>query len=64
MCNKDDCCQKPERLKGNPKDCTPEQIKECHGEAKRHTCLRQIGESDENNYASPTMKDKLSGEGR
>ena len=22
----------------DPKECTPEQIKECHGDAKKHTC--------------------------
>lgn len=31
-------CQKPENLKGNPKDCSPEQIRECHGEAEDHPC--------------------------
>lgn len=33
-----DCkCQYPERLKGRPEECTPEQIKECHGDEK-HPC--------------------------
>lgn len=33
-----DCkCQYPEKLKGKPEECTPEQIKECHGE-KEHPC--------------------------
>lgn len=32
------CCQHPEKLTGNPQDCTPEQIKECHGEVKEHSC--------------------------
>ncbi len=31
-------CQKPEHLKGKPEDCTPEQIRKCHGEAKDHPC--------------------------
>ncbi len=31
-------CQKPEKLKGKPSECTPEQIKECHGEAAGHPC--------------------------
>ena len=39
-------CLHPEKLKGKPGDCTPEQIKECHGEshgkghgdAKEHPC--------------------------
>jgi ArsR family transcriptional regulator len=33
-----DCCQHPEKLKGRPEECTPEQIKECHGEVKEHPC--------------------------
>jgi ArsR family transcriptional regulator len=32
------CCERPEKLKGKPEECTPEQIKECHGEAKEHPC--------------------------
>lgn len=38
MCEKNECCQKPENLKGDPKDCSPEQIEECHGDAKDHCC--------------------------
>lgn len=29
--NKEEC-EHPERLKGKPEECTPEQIKECHGD--------------------------------
>jgi hypothetical protein len=42
-CNKEgakmcDCkCQYPEKLKGKPEECTPEQIKECHGN-EEHPC--------------------------
>jgi len=33
-----DCkCEYPEKLKGKPEECTPEQIKECHGD-KEHPC--------------------------
>ncbi|MBN2569227.1 MAG: helix-turn-helix transcriptional regulator [Deltaproteobacteria bacterium] len=33
-----DCkCQKPEKLKGKPEECTPEQIRECHGD-QEHPC--------------------------
>lgn len=32
------CCQKPEKLKNKPEQCSPEQIKECHGPAKKHPC--------------------------
>ena len=31
-------CQHPERLKGKPGECSPEQIKECHGDKKPHEC--------------------------
>jgi len=33
-----DCCKQPEKLQGKPEDCTPEQIKECHGDTKDHPC--------------------------
>lgn len=36
MC--ESCCQFPEKLKEKPQECTPEQIKECHGETERHPC--------------------------
>jgi DNA-binding transcriptional ArsR family regulator len=32
------CCERPEKLKGKPEECTPQQIKECHGEVKGHPC--------------------------
>jgi ArsR family transcriptional regulator, arsenate/arsenite/antimonite-responsive transcriptional repressor len=37
MCK--DCCQHPDRLPGKPEDCTPEQIRECHGDEKDHPCV-------------------------
>ncbi|MGD9495432.1 MAG: hypothetical protein AB7Y46_03875 [Armatimonadota bacterium] len=41
-----DCkgCQHPEKLKGTPGGCSPEQIRECHGEVKEHPC-EEKGES-------------------
>lgn len=30
-------CSHPEKKK-DPKECTPEQIRECHGEVKEHPC--------------------------
>ncbi len=36
MC--ENCCEQPDKLKTKPDECTPEQIKECHGEAKEHCC--------------------------
>ena len=38
MCN--DCCQKPDQLKGKPEKCSPEQITACHGDAKDHPCVK------------------------
>ena len=32
-------CQHPDKLKGKPTDCTPKQIKECHGSVRMHPCL-------------------------
>lgn len=34
-----DCCQQPGRLKGKPGECTPEQIRDCHGDEKNHPCV-------------------------
>jgi ArsR family transcriptional regulator len=38
MCN--DCCQKSDQLKGKPEECSPEQIKTCHGDEKDHPCVK------------------------
>ncbi|MFP4350433.1 MAG: hypothetical protein ACOC3W_06595 [Thermodesulfobacteriota bacterium] len=45
MCESKCCCQQPERLKEKPENCTPEQIRECHGDAKDHPCAEE-GHSD------------------
>ena len=31
-------CQRPEELIGKPEDCSPEQIRKCHGETEDHPC--------------------------
>jgi ArsR family transcriptional regulator len=38
MCGQKSKCQKPENLKGKPEECTPEQIKKCHGDVRNHPC--------------------------
>jgi len=38
MCDAVKKCEKPENLKTKPEDCTPEQIKECHGDVAEHPC--------------------------
>ena len=37
-CNKKKGCQKPENLKGKPRDCPPGQVRKCHGDVKKHPC--------------------------
>jgi len=32
------CCKRPENLKRKPEECTPEQVKECHGDVTKHPC--------------------------
>ncbi|MFC1927705.1 hypothetical protein ACFLW7_03925 [Chloroflexota bacterium] len=34
-------CEHPEKLKGKLGECSPEQIKECHGETAEHPCARK-----------------------
>lgn len=34
-------CERPEKLKGEPEECSPEQIEECHGEAIEHPCVKK-----------------------
>jgi len=34
-------CEHPERLKGKPGECSPEQIKECHGDVEEHPCVKE-----------------------
>lgn len=38
-------CTKPEHLKGKPEECSPEQIRECHGEGAGHPCCDSEAES-------------------
>ena len=37
-CNDKPKCEHPEKLKGKPGECCPEQKKECHGDEKKHPC--------------------------
>ena len=32
------CCERPDKLKGKPEECTPEQIRKCHGDVMKHPC--------------------------
>jgi len=35
-------CEHPDKLKGKPEECTPEQIEACHGQTKQHLCPEEI----------------------
>ena len=41
MCDTEnkEVCQHPDKLKGKPGECSPEQIRECHGEVVDHPCV-------------------------
>ncbi len=41
MCASKKGCQKPKELKGKPEECSPEQIKKCHGDLKPHPCAKK-----------------------
>lgn len=49
MCECQNCCQKPEALKGKPEECSPEQIRQCHGAVTEHPCV-----TDENRAQPPS----------
>jgi len=40
MCERKNGCQKPKKLVGKPEECSPEQIKKCHGDVKNHPCVK------------------------
>jgi hypothetical protein len=39
MCQ--NCCEQPIKLMDRPENCTPKQIKECHGDSKEHPCIKE-----------------------
>lgn len=47
MCNCDcKSCAHPEKVQGDPRECTPEQIQECHGDATEHPCAHAESKED------------------
>ena len=44
MCNQNQNCQKPEDLRDRPGNCSPEQIRKCHGDVKKHPCEKNEDE--------------------
>jgi hypothetical protein len=47
MCDTNCCCRNTEALAGKPRECTPEQIRKCHGDSGEHPCTN--GESSQEN---------------
>ena len=45
MCDAKKRCQKPEELKGAPEECSPEQIRKCHGDAETPPCVTGVNKS-------------------
>jgi alkylhydroperoxidase/carboxymuconolactone decarboxylase family protein YurZ len=45
MLQQDKRCQGPEQLEGKPMDCSPEQIRKCHGDERAHACLSEQEDS-------------------
>lgn len=41
-------CEKPERLKGSPGECSPEQVRECHGDVTAHPCATEQSREEPN----------------
>lgn len=44
MCQ--NCCQQPNKLMDKPENCTPEQIRECHGDTGQHPCKKEESAAD------------------
>ena len=42
MCQKEKCCEKPENLKGEPEECSLDQIRKCHGTSDEHPCVEPV----------------------
>ncbi|MEJ5377042.1 MAG: metalloregulator ArsR/SmtB family transcription factor [bacterium] len=57
-CN--DCCQRPEKLKARPQQCTPEQVRECHGEVPKHPCEFPVA-GDKEEKKNPTEPRRKAG---
>lgn len=47
MVKKNNRCLKKKNLKVAPEECSPEQIKECHGNEKDHPCVKKENTASE-----------------
>ena len=43
MCDAKKGCQRPQELKNAPEECSPEQIRKCHGDVQTHPCVEASG---------------------
>ena len=41
-CDEKNQCRKPENLTDKPRDCSPEQVAECHGPDVEHPCEKPV----------------------
>ena len=48
MCGKTKCCKREREQVSDPRQCSPEQIRECHGEVAEHPCVREGKQCDVN----------------
>jgi len=46
MCEQKTQCEKPDQLADKPEECSPEQIRKCHGEVKKHPCVAKAAQDD------------------
>jgi len=45
MCDGKEGCQKPKEPVGKPEQCSPEQVRKCHGDLRKHPCLTKARKS-------------------
>ena len=48
MCGNTKCCKREGEPVRDPKECSPERIRECHGEVAEHPCVRESKQCDVN----------------
>ena len=42
MCGKEQGCRKPQEAQGRkPEECSPQQVRKCHGDVREHPCERK-----------------------
>jgi len=48
MCGNIKCCRREREQVSDPRQCSPEQIRECHGEVTEHPCISEGKQCDVN----------------